>query len=229
MTVTDPNPLFGTDWEIPLMQELRKPSWVSLQSFVMDERSRFAVYPSEDDVFRAFHLTSLHDTRVVILGQDPYHGAGQADGLAFSVRRGVPRPPSLRNIHRELNEDLGAAIPDHGNLEQWACRGVLLLNATLTVRGGAAASHRGRGWETLTDQVIRVVNKKRDRVVFILWGKEAQKKKTLIDLSRHTVIESSHPSPQSARRGHKPFLGSKPFSRANCALGQAAIDWNLLG
>jgi uracil-DNA glycosylase len=226
--VSDPSPLSRTDWENALGPEFTKPCWTALSRFVADERSRWAVYPSEDDVFRAFHLTSLHDTRVVILGQDPYHGAGQADGLAFSVRRGVPRPPSLRNIHRELNEDLDAATPDHGNLEQWACRGVLLLNAALTVRGGAVASHRGRGWETLTDQVIRVVNEKRDCVVFILWGKEAQRKKTLIDLSRHTVIESSHPSPQSAHRGPRPFLGSRPFSCANHALGQAAIDWSLL-
>jgi len=227
--VTDPNPLFGTDWETALGQEFMKPSWANLQAFVADERSRFAVYPPDERVFRALNLTLLADTQVVILGQDPYHGARQADGLAFSVPRGVPRPPSLRNIHKELNEDLGAPIPDHGSLEQWACRGVLLLNATLTVRKGAAASHRGRGWETFTDEVMRVVNRKTDRVVFILWGKEAQKKQTLIDLSRHTVIESSHPSPQSARRGHKPFLGSNPFSRANHALGQAAIDWNLLG
>lgn len=167
-----------------------------------------------------------------MVAPDHLLGAGQAHGLAFSVRCGVPRPPSLKDIHKELNEDVGVPIPDHGSLERWACRGVLLLNATLTVRGGAAASHRGRGWETLTDQVIRVVNGKTDRVVFILWGKVAQKKKTLIDLSRHTVIASSHPAPLSARRGPQPFSGSKPFSRANSALvatGRAAIDWGLMG
>lgn len=230
MTVTDQNPLFGTDWETRLRQEFMKPCWVDLQAFVAGERSRFAVYPPEDEVFRALLLTSLANTQVVILGQDPYHGAGQAHGLAFSVPRGVPRPPSLRNIHKELNEDLGVPIPDHGNLERWACRGVLLLNATLTVRDGAAASHRGRGWEALTDVLIGIINEKTDHVVFMLWGKEAQKKKKLIDPSRHTIIESSHPAPQSARRGPKPFLGSRSFCRANHALASAGlgpIDWRL--
>jgi uracil-DNA glycosylase len=230
VTVTDQNPLFGTDWETRLRQEFMKSSWVDLQAFVVDERSRFAVYPPDDQVFRALHLTSLTDTQVVILGQDPYHGSGQAHGLAFSVPYGIRRPPSLRNIHKELNEDLGVPIPDHGNLEQWACRGVLLLNATLTVRNGAAASHRGRGWEALTDLLIGIINGKTDRVAFMLWGKEAQKKRKLIDPSRHTIIESSHPAPQSARRGPKPFLGSRPFSRASHALvaaGLRPIDWRL--
>ncbi len=229
MRVTDQNPLFGTDWGPLLRQEFTKPYWAELQAFVAEERSRFAAYPPDHKVFRAFHLTPHADTEVVIVGQDPYQSAGQAHGLAFSVPCGVPRPPSLQNIHKELHEDRGVQIPDHGNLKQWARRGVVLLNATLTVRAGAAASHRGRGWETFTDEVIRVVNG-RPFVAFILWGREAQRKRKLIDASRHAILCSSHPSPQSANRGLKPFFGSKPFSRANDALiaaGREAIDWTL--
>jgi uracil-DNA glycosylase len=227
MSVTDQNPLFGTDSGPLLRQEFTKPCWAELQAFVAAERSRFEVYPPDVEVFMALHLTAYAETKVVILGQDPYPGAGQAHGLAFSVRCGVPVPPSLKNIHKELHEDLGVPIPDHGNLKQWARRGVLLLNATLTVRAGAAASHQGRGWETFTDEVIRVVNRKTDPVVFILWGRVAGKKKRLIDSPPHTVIESPHPGPQSARKG---FCGSNPFSRANAALvaaGREAIDWTL--
>jgi uracil-DNA glycosylase len=178
-------------------------------------------------VFNALHLTPHADVRVMILGQDPYHGPGQAHGLCFSVRRGVRVPPSLANIHKELHADVGVAIPDHGNLEAWARRGVLLLNATLTVRGGAAASHQKRGWETFTDQVIRVVDARNEPVVFILWGASARRKRALIDAGRHTIIESAHPSPLSAHNG---FFGSRPFSRANAALsaaGRDPVDWDL--
>ncbi len=163
----------------------------------------------------------------MILGQDPYHGPNQAHGLCFSVRRGVRVPPSLVNIHKELASDLGVAIPAHGNLENWARQGVLLLNTTLTVRAGQAASHQGHGWETFTDRVIRTVNDKDERVVFILWGSHARRKKELIDTARHTIIESAHPSPLSAHNG---FFGTKPFSRTNDALvaaGLAPIDWDL--
>jgi uracil-DNA glycosylase len=164
---------------------------------------------------------------VLILGQDPYHGRGQAHGLCFSVRRGVRIPPSLANVHQELHDDLGLPVPDHGNLEAWAGQGVLLLNATLTVRGGNAGSHQGKGWERFTDRVIEVVNGKSDTVVFVLWGNYARRKKQLIDTERHVVIESSHPSPFSAGNG---FFGSRPFSRANAALaaaGREPIDWDL--
>ena len=214
-----------TDWSSLLRREFDRPYWAELQDFVRHERERHVVFPPHDEVFAALHLTSFAATRVVILGQDPYHGSGQAHGLCFSVRRGVPIPPSLRNMHKELQQDLGCPTPSHGNLEHWARQGVLLLNTTLTVREGEAASHHGRGWETFTDEVISAVDAKNSRVVFLLWGAASRKKKSLIDTDRHTVIESAHPSPLSAYNG---FLGSRPFSRANQALrdsGQEPIDW----
>jgi uracil-DNA glycosylase len=214
-----------TDWNSLLRREFDRPYWAELQDFVRHERERHVVFPPHDEVFAALHLTSFAATRVVILGQDPYHGSGQAHGLCFSVRRGVPIPPSLRNMHKELQQDLGCPIPSHGNLEHWARQGVLLLNTTLTVREGEAASHQGRGWETFTDEVISAVDAKSSRVVFLLWGAASRKKKSLIDTDRHTVIESAHPSPLSAHNG---FFGSRPFSRANQALresGQEPIDW----
>jgi len=216
-----------TDWNPVLRDEFAKPYWNTLQHFVAGERARHVVFPPADDVFAALHLTPYATTRVVILGQDPYHGPGQAHGLCFSVRPGVAVPPSLANIHKELAADLGIEPPAHGNLEAWARQGVLLLNATLTVRAGQAASHQGKGWETFTDQVLRAVNDKPHPVVFILWGASARRKKSLIDLGRHTVIESAHPSPLSAHNG---FFGSRPFSRTNTALEAAElvpIDWRL--
>ncbi len=216
-----------TDWNPLLRDEFNKPYWGALQDFVREERTHHAVYPPHPEVFTAIHLTSCAETRVMILGQDPYHGPNQAHGLCFSVRRGVPVPPSLANIHKELAGDLGITPPQHGNLEHWATQGVLLLNATLTVRAGQAGSHQGKGWETFTDQVIRVVNDKSDPVVFILWGGFARKKKALIDADRHVVLESAHPSPLSAHNG---FFGSRPFSRANEALvarGRQPVDWRL--
>ncbi len=210
-----------------LRGEFAKPYWQQLQRFVAGERARYTVFPPEPEVFAALHLTPYATTRVVILGQDPYHGPNQAHGLCFSVRRGVAVPPSLANIYSELKADLGVQPPAHGNLEAWARQGVLLLNATLTVRAAQAASHQGKGWETFTDEVLRTVNAKPHPVVFLLWGATARKKKSLIDLSRHTVIESAHPSPLSAHNG---FFGSRPFSRTNEALVSARlepIDWQL--
>jgi uracil-DNA glycosylase len=216
-----------TDWNPVLRAEFDKPYWKELQQFVADERARHTVFPPHDQVFAALHLTPYASTRVVVLGQDPYHGPGQAHGLCFSVEDGVQLPPSLVNIYTELRNDLGIETPNHGNLEAWARQGVLLLNTSLTVRSGAASSHQGKGWEIFTDEVLRAVNAKPHRVVFILWGAHARKKKALIDLSRHTVIESAHPSPLSAHNG---FFGSRPFSRANAALagfGRDPVDWSL--
>jgi uracil-DNA glycosylase len=219
----------ATDWNPLLRSELEQPYWRELQAFVAAERAAHVVYPPPPDVFAALHLTAHGNTKVVILGQDPYHGPGQAHGLCFSVRRGVAIPPSLRNIHQELHDDVGVPVPAHGNLEAWARQGVLLLNTTLTVRSGQAGSHQGHGWEVFTDQVIRTVNRKEQPVVFILWGSHARRKAELIDRSRHSIIESAHPSPLSARNG---FFGSRPFSRTNLALttnGAAPIDWQLDG
>jgi uracil-DNA glycosylase len=216
-----------TDWNPLLRGEFAKPYWVELQQFVTAERTRATIFPSHDEVFAALHLTPFAEVKAVILGQDPYHGPNQAHGLCFSVRRGVPPPPSLQNIFKELEADLGIPPPSHGCLDAWARRGVLLLNASLTVRAGRAASHQGKGWETFTDEVLRTVNTKPERVVFILWGASARRKKALIDTTRHVVIESPHPSPLSASSG---FFGSRPFSRTNAALveaGREPIDWSL--
>jgi uracil-DNA glycosylase len=216
-----------TDWNPLLRDEFAKPYWHELQEFVAAERQRVAVFPPAVDVFASLHLTSYADTRVVILGQDPYHGAGQAHGLCFSVRRGVKPPPSLLNIFTELHDDVGVPTPSHGNLEAWARQGVLLLNTCLTVRGGQAGSHHGKGWETFTDEVLRVVDRKEQRVVFVLWGAPARKKQALVRGTQHVVIQSAHPSPLSAHNG---FFGSRPFSRTNAALaeaGLAPIDWRL--
>jgi len=212
-----------TDWNPILRAELTKPYWPELQQFVAAERADHPVYPPAEEVFAALHLTPFEDVKVVILGQDPYHGPGQAHGLCFSVPPGVPAPPSLQNVLKELQSDLGIDRPHHGCLDAWAAQGVLLLNTTLTVRAGQAASHQGKGWETFTDEVIRAVNAKEERLVFVLWGASARKKEALIDTNRHTVIESPHPSPLSAHNG---FFGSRPFSRANEALREP-VDWRI--
>lgn len=209
-----------------LRDEMAKPYFAELTAFVDEERARCTVFPAAADVYAALKLTPLESVRVVILGQDPYHGPRQAHGLCFSVQRGVAVPPSLRNIFQELRDDLGIASPQHGNLEHWAMQGVLLLNATLTVRAGEAGSHQKRGWETFTDRIIELLGERETPLVFVLWGAYARGKKRLID-PRHTVIESAHPSPLSAHNG---FFGSKPFSRINDALtsfGTEPIDWSL--
>lgn len=210
-----------------LEEERHAPYFRALEAFLSREYDEAEVYPPADHVFEALALTPFRRVRVVLLGQDPYHQPGQAHGLAFSVRRGVTPPPSLRNLFKELKSDVGVAIPEDGILEAWARRGVLLLNTVLTVRAGEPASHAGRGWERFTNAVIERVNAKRSRVVFLLLGAHAQKKGEAVDRARHAVIEAPHPSPLSARRG---FFGSRVFSRVNEALeegGRPPMDWSL--
>ncbi len=219
--------IIKNDWASFLEPEFEKPYYQQLRQFLVDEYNTRNIYPDKYDIFSALHLTSHSQTKVVILGQDPYHGQGQAHGLSFSVKPGVPAPPSLQNMFRELQSDLGSAIPNNGHLVKWAEQGVLLMNTVLTVREGTANSHKGKGWETFTDKVIQVLNEREKPVVFLLWGSHAQSKLAFIDGSRHRVIKSPHPSPLSAHRG---FFGSKPFSRANQflrELGVGEIDWQI--
>lgn len=217
--------VFKNDWEPLLAPEMEKPYYKALRTELAAEYRSRTVYPDMYHIFTALHLTAYEDAKVVILGQDPYHGPGQAHGLSFSVLPGVRQPPSLRNIFKELHDDLGCPIPNHGHLSHWAKQGVLLLNAVLTVREGEANSHKGLGWETFTDAVVAALNERDKPLVFILWGSHAQKKASFIDRQKHFVIASAHPSPLSAHNG---FLGSRPFSRANAYLqqaGQQPIDW----
>jgi uracil-DNA glycosylase len=221
-----PLPPLPRSWAT-LEPETRTARFEALRAFLDGEAKAHAIYPPAAQVYRALELTPLREVRVLLLGQDPYHGPGQAEGLCFSVPPGVAPPASLRNIFRELQSDLGVPPPPDGSLVAWARRGVLLLNAVLTVRAGEANSHAGKGWEEFTDAVIRRVAARRTRVVFALWGAYAQKKIPLIDTDRHAIVTAAHPSPLSARRG---FLGTAPFSRINAALeegGREAIDWEL--
>lgn len=215
-------------WLARLADEFQQPYMHTLRAFLQQEkRGGVRVFPPGPEIFNAFDHTPLPSVKVVILGQDPYHGPGQAHGLCFSVRPGVAIPPSLRNIYREIQRDLGIAPPAHGNLTAWADRGVLLLNSVLTVAANRAASHQGKGWETFTDRVVELVNREREGVVFMLWGSHAQRKGAMIDTRRHCVLKAPHPSPLSAHRG---FIGCGHFSAANAYLqshGQAPIDWNL--
>ena len=216
-----------TAWGEAVGGEAEQPYYAKLQAFVAAERAAHTVYPPEGEVFAALVLTPFERVRVVILGQDPYHGEGQAHGLAFSVRPGVRPPPSLVNMFKELEADLGVARPQTGDLTPWARQGVLLLNAVLTVRAGAANSHKNKGWERFTDAALRALNAREEPVVFVLWGNYARKKRALINGARHTVIESAHPSPLSARNG---FFGSRPFSQVNRVLrvaGGAEVEWSL--
>jgi uracil-DNA glycosylase len=215
------------DWKKELRAALASPSFLALEGFIEKERKSATVFPSEEDLFSAFRLTPYADVKVLLLGQDPYHGPGQAHGLAFSVQPGVTPPPSLVNIFKELESDVKVPRPKDGSLIPWAKQGVLLLNAVLTVRQAQPNSHAGHGWEDFTDAVIRAVSAKQDPVVFLLWGRYAQKKKKLIDAKRHMVLEGTHPSPLSASSG---FFGSRPFSKVNEALeakGRPPVDWTL--
>lgn len=219
--------MIGNDWDQYLEEEYRKPYFNDLINFVESEYEHKIIYPKKNEIFNAFRHTSYEDVKVVILGQDPYHGEHQAHGLSFSVQNGVPKPPSLKNIFKELYDDLGISITNHSNLLPWADQGVLLLNSVLTVEKDKAASHRDRGWETFTDKVIEVLNYKKTPVVFILWGNYARNKKKLITNPNHYIIESAHPSPLSAYQG---FFGSKPFSKTNKFLeskGLTPIDWHI--
>ncbi len=210
-------------WRAVLEPEFSDPYLAALERFLKAERHEVLVFPPESEVFSALELTPFDKVRVLIVGQDPYHNDDQAHGLAFSVRRGIKVPPSLVNIYKELETDLGVPRAKHGHLEAWARQGVLLLNTVLTVRAHEAASHKGKGWEVLTNAIIQAVNAKPEPVVFVLWGSHAQQKIHLIDTSKHTVLQSAHPSPLSARNG---FFGSKPFSKINAVL-QTPIDWSL--
>ncbi len=213
-------------WKKALSGEFEKPYFVQLASFVKEEYKKGAVYPPPKNIFRAFDLTPFDAVKVVILGQDPYHGAGQANGLCFAVGEGVPLPPSLQNIFKELESDLGVVPQRTGDLERWAAQGVLLLNATLTVRARTAGSHQNKGWEEFTDAAIQALSDQREHLVFILWGNYAKAKGAHIDRSKHLVIESAHPSPFSASNG---FFGSKPFSKTNTYLQemhQTPVDWS---
>jgi uracil-DNA glycosylase len=216
---------FDNDWEPLLQPEFQKDYYLKLRQFLISEYKTRAIYPGMYDIFNAFKYTSYSGTKVCIIGQDPYHGPHQAHGLCFSVKPEVSVPPSLQNIYKELNSDLGCPIPNHGYLKHWTDEGVLLLNAVLTVRAGQAASHRGMGWETFTDHVITLLNAREDPVVFILWGAFAQSKAAMITAPQHFIIKSPHPSPLSANRG---FFGSKPFSKANAfleSIGKSPVDW----
>jgi len=219
--------IIRNSWQDVLAEEFQKPYYRNLHEFLKEEYANQKIHPDMYHIFEALQITPYEDVKVVILGQDPYHGPNQAHGLSFSVQPGVKVPPSLQNIYKELQSDLGVPPVNHGYLESWAKQGVLLLNTVLTVREGQAYSHRGKGWERLTDKVIEKLNERQDPVVFILWGKPAQKKISMIDTSKHVIIKSVHPSPLSANRG---FFGSQPFSKTNnalIALGKTPIDWQL--
>ncbi|WP_373598766.1 uracil-DNA glycosylase [Paraclostridium bifermentans] len=217
----------GNDWDVVLEGEFEKPYYLELREFLKEEYSTRIIYPNMNDIFNALKYTSYKDTKILILGQDPYHGENQAHGLAFSVKPGVKTPPSLLNMYKELRDEYDCFIPNNGYLVPWTEQGVLLLNTALTVRAHEANSHKGKGWEIFTDNVIKKLNERDEPVIFILWGNNARSKKKFIDTDKHYIIESAHPSPLSASRG---FFGSKPFSKANeilTSLGKGTIDWQI--
>lgn len=219
--------IFHNDWAEFLNPELKKPYYLELRKFLVDEYKTRQIFPDMYDIFNALHYTSYHDTKVVILGQDPYHGDGQAHGLSFSVKPGVKAPPSLVNIFKELKGDLGCEIPNNGCLKPWTQQGVLLLNTVLTVRAHQANSHRNMGWEKFTDRIIEILNEREKPIAFILWGAPARKKKKMITNPKHFIVESAHPSPLSAFNG---FFCSRPFSKVNAfleAVGEKPINWQI--
>lgn len=219
------NIIIEESWKKHLTDEFDKPYFTQLVEFVKKEYTNHKIYPPGKQIFSAFDHCSFDNTKVVIIGQDPYHGEGQANGLCFSVADGIRKPPSLVNIFKEIVDDIGKPIPESGNLERWANQGILLLNATLTVRASTPGSHQNKGWEAFTDAVIKVLNEQKQNIVFLLWGSYAQKKGAIIDRSKHQVLESPHPSPFAAHRG---FFGSKHFSECNNYLedyGSVTIDW----
>ena len=217
----------SNDWDAPLRPEYKKPYYRDLFNRVVEEYQNYVVYPPSDEIFTAFHLTPLHEVKVVILGQDPYHEEGQAHGLCFSVKPGVETPPSLVNIYKELHDDLGCYIPNNGYLTKWAKQGVLMLNTLLTVRAHQAFSHQRIGWEQFTDAAIRILNEQDRPIVFLLWGKPAQSKAAMLNNPNHLILKAPHPSPLSAYRG---FFGCRHFSQANAFLeehGLEPIDWQI--
>ena len=221
------NPNIESQWKNELFDSFQTISFSQLRTFLIDERSKYRIYPPGNQIFNAFEFTPFNEVKVVILGQDPYHGPGQAHGLCFSVPDGIKPPPSLVNIFKEIERDFNFPTPTSGNLEKWAHQGVLLLNATLTVRANEAGSHQGKGWEEFTDSVIKTISSKLNGVVFMLWGNYAQAKEKLIDTSKHLVLKTVHPSPLSAHRG---FIGCGHFSKTNqylLSLDKEPIDWRL--
>jgi uracil-DNA glycosylase len=221
------NPQIEESWKKILKDEFDSQYFIELKEFLIEEKNKYIIYPPGKLIFNAFNKTPFENVKVVLLGQDPYHGKGQAHGLCFSIPRGTPLPPSLVNIFKELTDDLNVPFPAHGNLEKWAAQGVFLLNATLTVRASQAGSHQNKGWEIFTDSVIKKISEKRAGIVFLLWGKYAQAKEVLIDTNKHYILKAAHPSPYSADYG---FFGCKHFSKSNNILsrhGLPAIDWRI--
>lgn len=221
------NPVIEESWKDALKDEFSHAYMQDLKTFLVAEKEHYTIFPRGNEIFNAFNSTPFRNVKAIILGQDPYHGAGQAHGLSFSVRSGVALPPSLQNIFKELVNDIGCPYPKSGDLSHWASQGVLLLNTLLTVRAGEPFSHKEKGWERFTDQVIRTLSREREHLVFILWGAPAGKKASLIDHEKHLILKAPHPSPLSSYRG---FFGSKPFSKTNDYLSQngiAPIDWSL--
>ncbi len=225
--MTNVKPVIENSWLEALSEDFQSEYFFQLKNFLVEEKQKFRIFPPGSEIFAAFNHTPFDKVKVVILGQDPYHGPGQANGLCFSVKDGIRKPPSLQNIFKELKNDMDYEIPESGNLEKWSKQGVLLLNATLTVRANQAGSHQNKGWETFTDKAIQKLSENKNNLVFILWGKFAQAKESLIDPLKHHIIKSAHPSPFSVHRG---FFGSKPFSKTNAFLksnGIEEVNWRI--